>query len=192
VAGKLYGTGYTEAYIAAAKRDGRLLPEDAVGPSASDENDVRLCAVTPSRRQSEGMGLNAFADHPQDCRDISPRGTLTTRAVSLTACSPSPWTTTPAITLRLCASFCSCWLCATPSSRNAIAAGLIVRKNMSSEGELCKGIRAHPCFREFASTWPRAPQTSHTRRRLLMSWRWCQPPRTWAFTLTYSTDRHAE
>jgi len=58
VAGKLYGTGYTEAYIAAAKRDGRPLPDDAVGPPASDENDVRPRAVTPSGPRGDGHGTD--------------------------------------------------------------------------------------------------------------------------------------
>jgi magnesium-transporting ATPase (P-type) len=46
VAGVLYGTGYTEAYVAAAKREGRVL-DDVDVPPPSDENDVRALPSRP-------------------------------------------------------------------------------------------------------------------------------------------------
>ena len=51
IAGVLYGTGYTEAYVAAAKREGRTL-DDVEGAPASDENDVRWPAISSAHAHS--------------------------------------------------------------------------------------------------------------------------------------------
>ena len=52
IAGALYGTGYTEAYIAAAKREGRVL-ENADAVDVTEDNDVSG-AARPSFLRDRG------------------------------------------------------------------------------------------------------------------------------------------